>query len=246
MTVTASPHLQKRLLDLQELDTRAQRLRHQEKTLPQLAELAAVGKEAEATRRQLTIERGVLEDIRTELTRIESDVSLVEARMARDTSRLAQVSSAKDAQGLEHELASLGRRRSDLEDIELAVMERVESQEGAVAELNSAAAAHAARIAALEEERDSALGLLRDELADMTGRRERIAAELPEDLLGLYERQRTRYGIGAALLTRGVSGGSQLALNASELAEIRRAAPDEVVLDPESGCILIRTEESGL
>jgi len=246
VTVTASPHLQKRLLDLQELDTRAQQLRHKEKTLPQHAELTAVGAEADGARRQLTIERGVLEDIRTELTRIESDVQMVEARIARDNSRLSASSSMKDAQGLEHELASLTKRRTDLEDIELAVMERVEEQEGKVAELTSRAESYAARIAALEGERDEALGLLKHELEEMSGRRDRIAAELPDDLVSLYERQRARYGIGAALLRGGISGGSQLALNGAEMAAVRNAAPDEVVLDPESGCILVRTEESGL
>lgn len=246
MTVTASPQLQKRLLDLQELDTRTQQLRHKDKTLPQLAQLAAVGAEADAIRRQVTIERGVLEDIRTELKRIESDVEVVEARITRDRSRLSTSSSMKDAQGLEHELDSLTKRRSDLEDIELAVMERLEDQEASVAKLTAAAEAHAARIAALEGERDEARGLLRHELQELSDRRDRIAAELPVDLVELYERQRARYGIGAALLRRGISGGSQLTLNSAEMAEIRRAAPDEVVLDPESGCILVRTEESGL
>ena len=64
--------------------------------------------------------------------------------------------------------------------------------------------------------------------------------------MALYDRQRTRYGIGAALLTRGVSQGSNMALTGADLAEVRAAAPDAVILDPESNCILVRTAESGL
>ena len=84
------------------------------------------------------------------------------------------------------------------------------------------------------------------EIALVTERRNRIASSISAELVALYDKQRSRYGIGAALLTRGVSGGSHVKLHESDLAVIRAAAPDDVVLDPDSSCILIRTEESGL
>ncbi|MFP3381358.1 hypothetical protein SB767_34115, partial [Bacillus sp. SIMBA_069] len=59
-----------------------------------------------------------------------------------------------------------------------------------------------------------------------------IAEALPADLIELYERQRARYGIGAAALIRGVSMGSNVKLTGSDLSEIRRAAADDVVLCP--------------
>jgi predicted nucleic acid-binding Zn-ribbon protein len=40
--------------------------------------------------------------------------------------------------------------------------------------------------------------------------------------------------------------GSNMRLNESDLSVISRAAPDDVVLCPDSGAILIRNEESGL
>ena len=76
--------------------------------------------------------------------------------------------------------------------------------------------------------------------------RDLIAGGIGDELLALYNRQRERYGIGAALLTRGVSMGSNVKLHESDLAKIRLADPDDVVLDPDSSCILVRTEESGL
>jgi predicted nucleic acid-binding Zn-ribbon protein len=85
-----------------------------------------------------------------------------------------------------------------------------------------------------------------DQRVDVQARRDALVAELPADLVALYDRQRTRFGVGAALLQRGVSQGSNMALTAADLAAVRAAPADAVVLDPESNCILVRTEASGL
>jgi predicted nucleic acid-binding Zn-ribbon protein len=77
------------------------------------------------------------ESIHAELKRAESDVELVEGRITKDSERLVHTASAKDAQGLEHELETLRRRRSDLEDIELAIMERLEEAEAVLSGLQA-------------------------------------------------------------------------------------------------------------
>ncbi|WP_307807488.1 hypothetical protein [Naasia sp. SYSU D00948] len=246
MTVRAAPQEQEKLLDLQRIDTRSQQIQHAKRTLPQLAELAHIAAAGDALRRRMATEQGALEDLRTELGRIEADVKVVETRIARDAGRLQNTSSMKDAQGLEHELASLKRRQSDLEDMELTVMERLEEQEGVVAGLEEERTGLLTRRETLMAERDKAVAELDAEAAELAASREALVATLPKDLVELYERQRSRYGIGAALLRRGISGGSNVALTASDLAAIRAAPADEVVLDPESGCILVRTSESGL
>jgi predicted nucleic acid-binding Zn-ribbon protein len=246
VTLRAAPQDQEKLLDLQAIDTRTAQIAHAKRTLPQLSTLTTLASTADALRRRLAAEQGVLEDLRTELGRIESDVKVVETRMARDSQRLQTTASAKDAQGLEHELASLARRQSDLEDMELSVMERLETQEAVMAQLEAERAELSARREALEAERDDASAQLDAEAGELVGRRQTLVGDLPADLVELYERQRSRYGIGAALLRRGVSGGSNVALTGSDLAAVRAAAPDEVVLDPESGCILVRTAESGI
>jgi hypothetical protein len=246
VTLRAAPQDQEKLLDLQAIDTRTAQIAHAKRTLPQLSTLATLGSSADALRRRLATEQGALEDLRAELGRIESDVKVVETRKARDAQRLQSTASAKDAQGLEHELASLARRQSDLEDMELSVMERLETQEAVMAQLEAERAELAARRETLEVERDDAWAQLDAEAGELVGRRQTLVGDLPAELVELYERQRSRYGIGAALLRRGVSGGSNVALTGSDLAAVRAAAPDEVVLDPESGCILVRTAESGI
>jgi predicted nucleic acid-binding Zn-ribbon protein len=71
-----------------------------------------------------------------------------------------------------------------------------------------------------------------------------VASALPEELVALYDKQRARYGVGAARLVGGVSLASNMKLSPSDLADVRSAADDDVVLCPDSGAILIRDENS--
>ena len=59
----------------------------------------------------------------------------------------------------------------------------------------------------LTADRDDKLEQINAEIAQVTERRARIASAIRAELVALYDKQRSRYGIGAALLTRGVSGG---------------------------------------
>ena len=243
-TPTAPPEVQARLLDLAALDAELGRIAAHRKRLGGDEALTKATAERSAARRTVADRRGELEDARRELGRIEGDVALVEQRLARDRGRLASTSSARDAQGLESEIASLLHRRTVLEDGELEVMARVEDGEAALAAAGAALAEIEARIGSLQGDRDDALGGLAEQETRVTRERAALAAELPADLVALYDRQRTRYGIGAAPLRGTVSGGSNMALTGADLARIRAAAPDAVVLDPESGCILVRLPEA--
>lgn len=243
----ASPAQQKELLRLQALDTRIQQTQHQARALPQLAELTALGGTAEKTRMTLAARTGELEDVRIELGRIESDVDVVEKRIARDTDRVEHTSSVKDVQALETELAALRKRHTDLEEIELAVMERLEEREAAVAEVEAARDALAGQISAAEQARDVRLAELDRELADLARDRETIAATLTEDLRALYEKRRVvGRGNAAALLRARTCSGCTMTLTGNDLENVRAAAADEVVFCPDCGAILVRTEESGI
>lgn len=246
MALTASPEDQALLLDLQALDTRLAQLSHKAASLPELATLAGLTAEDEALRLTLLERQGAVEDIELELRRVESDVEVVEARIARDAERLATSSSVKDVAALEQELAALKNRLNDLEEIELVVMERLEEAQAALAETTSARATLRERIAEVEVARDAALAELTAERTTAAAGRRTIEGKVPADLLALYEKQRARYGTGASLLRGGVSLASGVKLLEDELQKIREAAPDAVLICPSSDAILVRTDESGL
>lgn len=246
MPLKASPDDQAQLLQLQAIDTRLRQLDHSAKTLPELATLVTLTSEASVLRQELLSASGALEDAKLELARIEADVTVVENRITRDTERMQASSSVKDVAGFEAELAGLRRRQLELEELELGVMERVETLEAAAHQSRAAFDEVQSRIASVEAERDTALGAIASERTHAAANRSTIAGKLPEDLLALYERQRERYGFGASLLRGGVSSASGVRLNENDMAAVRAAAPDEVLMCPDSNAILVRTNESGI
>jgi predicted nucleic acid-binding Zn-ribbon protein len=72
-------------------------------------------------------------------------------------------------------------------------------------------------------------------------------ADVPADLLALYDRLReAKGGVGAALLRSRRCEGCNLDIDNAELAQIRSANSDDVIRCEECGRILVRTSESGL
>jgi uncharacterized protein len=248
-TVKASPEAQLRLLELADLDAELGRLEHRRRGLPEHAELSHL----EQRERELRDEIAALEaregDLRREQGKADADVEQVRSRIGRDRTRLdaGQVSSPRELENLQSEIASLIRRQSDLEDVELEVMERLEAAQARLKEAAAERASTAADLQAVKGRRDIALA----ELAELSGkasdRRAVVIAEEPADLIDLYERLRVQHGgVGAAALRRGQCQGCHLSLNTVDLNAIRAAAPDEVVRCEECRRILVRTDESGL
>ncbi|WP_029261798.1 MULTISPECIES: zinc ribbon domain-containing protein [Microbacterium] len=243
--MNASPENQRTLLDIADLDRRiaqAERARTKPSQAGRITELVAIRQEQ---LRELTTLTGTRDDVRTELKRLESDVAVVEARRNRDAERLAASTSSKDAQALEHELASLARRQSDLEDAELDVMGRLEEAEAAVAAQQALLETTTAEGSALTAQAKADVAAATDLGAQLARDRAAVAEGVSPELLAEYSRRATN-SAGAALLTRGTCEGCRILLPSTDLNDIRRAADDFVVSCPECGCILVRTEESGL
>jgi predicted nucleic acid-binding Zn-ribbon protein len=70
-------------------------------------------------------------------------------------------------------------------------------------------------------------------------------ATIAQDLVTLYDRLAAR-NPGAALLRARTCEGCRMMLSGTDIAAARQAAEDVVLTCPECGCILVRTEESGL
>lgn len=246
-TLNAEPAVQRRLLDLQDLDLQLDQLAHKRRSLPELQALAELAAEKAVIDRELVSADTEVEDLRREQKKADSDVEQVRQRKARNQQRLdsGQVSSPKDLENLQHEIGSLDRRISDLEDAELEVMEQLETAEANQARLRTRAEEFAARQAELASGRDTALKELDAQRADLGDRRAVVAAELPAELITQYERLRERNGgIGAARLIGKRCMGCRMELTPSDLNRIKAAAPDAVLRCEECGRILVRTAES--
>lgn len=245
----ADPSAQQQLLSVQELDARADQLRHQRGSLPEIARIAELETGRGDVDDRLRDGRIVVDDLTVEQRKADADVEQVKARRERDRSRMDQglITNPKDLQRMQHELESLERRIGTLEDAELEIMERLEDAQRTVDTLTSQLAETDSQIAELATTRDARWVEIDAALAEATAARTSAVDGLPEDLVALYERLRSQKGgIGAAALRARQCGGCQLTIDAAELGVIRAAAADQVVRCEECQRILVRTPESGL
>jgi uncharacterized protein len=224
-------------------------LTHQLTSIPeatQLSELTARRKTLDNALRDLRVQ---IDDLTAEQKRADADVEQVKTRRVRDQSMIdsGQIKDPKALERMLGELQSLHRRISDLEDVEIEVMERLEEAQGALDRYTTDFAALETEIATVEAAYEKTSGDLQAQLAAVKDERATAVSGMPEDLMSLYEKLRAQKGgVGAAALRRRECGGCRLTLNASDLGIIAKKPSDEVVRCEECDRILVRTAESGL
>jgi len=234
---------------VQEHDTRLTQLDHRATHLPESAELAEVEARLRRSRDEVVAAETIASDLEDEQKRADRDVEQVRERRARDQELLdsGSIGDPKQLQSIQAELENLVRRQTDLEDVELEIMERVEGARAAVAQLTVERDEHAAQQESLAATVQAKLSEIAEERRGVEAERQEIAAGVAPELLALYDKIRGEHGgVGAAPLHRGACQGCRLTLPPTELEELRAAPADEVVRCEECRRILVRTPESGL
>ena len=235
---------QRSLLQLAEVDAELSRIEHRSGHLAEQQRFEQTQAQHRDANDRLAALRLALDDVDAEITKFESEIDAVRSREDRDRSMLeAGAISAKQLADLQHELETLQRRRSSLEDSLLEVMERRE-------ELQTQQAGELAVIDTLESElaetqraRDDALSAIEQTRHQCVSRRAELTAGLDSDLVSLYERQRSHGGPGAGRLQGRRCGACRIEIDRGELARISAAADDDVLRCPECGAILLRVKD---
>ncbi|MFC7546181.1 zinc ribbon domain-containing protein [Plantactinospora sp. GCM10030261] len=244
----ADPQDQRRLLDLQAIDTALAQLAHRRRTMPEHAELDGLARELSALEDERVRAQVAVDDLDRDIARLERDVEQVRIRKDKDQARLTVgTGPARELEALQHEMASLNRRQTELEDAELELMEQRETAQGVLDGVEQRLATAREKRDEVERRRDETLaGIGKEEEFKVAARRP-LAADLPADLVALYDRIReSAGGLAAALLRGGRCGGCRLDLSGADKARIRAADPDEVVRCEDCRRIMVRTAESGL
>ena len=246
MALSVSPEIQARLLDLKDMDTEMIVVRRNIRELSAQVDALESDDAYQLLVREAENAADRVDDVTREKEHVEADIAVAHARIVRDREREASSSDTKELVALEAEISSLERRIAMLEE-----------QQGEILERWATVTAERDRLTSdrdsFHEQRSATQSQLRTEIATHNTRivavendRARLVAELPTDLVDLYERQRERYGVGASLLTRGISTASGVELTPYQLDVVKNADPFEVLMCPDSNAILIRTVESGL
>lgn len=245
--MNADPAAQRRLLGLAEVDAELARTEHRRRSLPELAEVEQAEKTLRVCRDSLIATETRASDLDREIRKLEAEIDQVRAREDRDRGLLdaGTISSSKQLEDLQHELATLQRRQGILEDDLLEVMEQREALDVELARNRAAVTEGEQRLAEATSRRDEVLAVLASIEARRGAERRVILGELPEDLLALYERLRAQRGIGAAPLRQRRCGACQLELDRIAIRRLMDAAPQEVLRCEECGVVLVRTAESG-
>ena len=158
------------------------------------------------------------------------------------------VSNPKDLERMQHEMESLERRITTLEDEELEVMARLEDAQRSLDELTAQLADADARNAKLEEARDARYAEIDaelDRLAEQARVRGRWGARRPDrpSTTGCVP---PRTASAPPRCGRASAPAACSASTTPSCGKLRAAAEDEVLRCEECQRILVRTEESGL
>ncbi len=191
----------------------------------------------------------MVDDLVAEQAKADADVEQVKTRRTRDRERMDQglITNPKDLSRMQQELVSLERRIASLEDTEIEIMERLEAAQAALDMLTSQLAGTDARLADVVAHRDEKTAGIERDLAAIEAERLPLVADLPADLLALYDKLRaSKNGVGAAHLRARQCSGCMLTLDNAELGVIKASPSDEVIRCEECQRILVRTSESGL
>jgi len=239
--VKASVSDQRSILDIQKFDQQSATLKNKAATLPELAEISTTTIKQNNVRDLRIAAETELSDVKRELARAEGDVEQIVTRIERDEKRLASgTGTPKELEQTQHELGTLGVRRSELEEVELEIMMRVDGIKDRISALTIEENELALVIADLNIRKENGLAAIHTELEGIETDRRATSQSVGAEILALYEKIRESNGIGAAALAGNQCKGCNLTLNTIELQRIAGLAEDEVVRCEECRCILVR------
>ena len=231
------------LLELSKLDAELSRIAHRATHLAQQEDLERIRAEYNTAGDRMGAARIALEDVDAHVSRFESEIEAVRQREDRDRSMLKSgATDAKQLSDLQHELETLLRRQTSLEDSLLEVMERREELEAQLASEQDAIEALQSELESAQQALDAAVAEIDEARQAHSSRRDTLTATLDPALSALYERQRASGGPGAGPLLGHRCGACRIEIGRGELSRISAAPEDELVRCPECGAILLRVK----
>lgn len=235
----ATESQQSDLLSLANLDLEISRSKSAIKNLSSGAQFSELREAQRGLAAKLIDARNALDTVELELKRSEADLALVEQRIAKDQARLNSTNNSKDAQGIQSELESLARRKSDLEDMEIAILDQQEAAKAVFATVSVDKAAVDDELAKGEAANEAEIMKLRSGLDLMTNDRAQQAARIAPELIELYDKKAAR-GVPVARLIGRECGACRISLGATAYNELESLARDDIATCPECQAILVR------
>jgi predicted nucleic acid-binding Zn-ribbon protein len=238
--VKANLQDQKRLLELVQLDLDLVKNASDRAKLLAASDIQVASEKALALSDQLIDARNKVGDLELELKRSENDLELVENRIAKDNQRLSTTSSSKDAQGIEHELTTLAKRKSELEDAELGIMEELDKVRAELGAAEAAKSGAEVELGALREALASNTSALDSTRAELTAKRVALVGQIDPELAVAYQKKADR-AVAVGRLSGRECGACRISITATNLEEIVALPADEIAECPNCQAYLVRS-----
>lgn len=228
------------LLSVQRTDTAIAQANHRLTHLPEIAVRSDAMQRVETFEARLAeanMQRG---EATASINAAERRTAEIDASIVRLESQLRTVIAPREAEALQHEIATLREARSELDDTALAAMEMLDEGDRTVSDLErelvDARRAVESALISLREAQD----LEQAQITQLTERRNAQMLVVPADLLRRYEARRAnRKDAVVAELHGPTCDACHLDLSQTERDELRRLADDEIPECPHCGCILV-------
>ena len=243
--MTSAPIAQQRLLiDLQDLDSRLARLRHERKHLPVLSRIESVIERLKTNKRAAIQADASLSEAKARATRSEDEVGQVVRRAEVLRERLhSGNSAARDLSAIQGEIDQLGQRQAALEEAQIVAMEALDSAREEVERLSREESEIRTAGRELTAKRNAEFARLDEEIESLENQRADLAGTIEAALLADYEAVRTSTGgLGAVALRGRIIEDGAVEISPQELARIVAAPQDEVIHAEENDVIVVRMD----
>lgn len=227
------------LIEIQQLVVESKKLEAAAKLLASGAELEAARAALLENSSQLSAARSKHEELLRDIKRVEGDLELVAKRESVDKERLNKTAVPRDVVAIQHELETLAKRRGDLEEVELGLLESRDESNRTMHEL---ATENERLDAALAEAKAVASSKMQDLKSDHTNLAVAISslrAKVDPELLGVFDRKAAR-GVAIGRLNKSSCTACNMSLTATALADLHNIPAASLATCPECQAILIR------
>ncbi len=228
------------LLELQRLDSAADRLSHRRSNLPEQAELEQIESAILAVEADFSEAHSFASEVAGRQAKLDTEIETVALKIKYEEEKLyaGKVTTPKELSSLQAEIESLKKRKGTMEDADLEVMQLREAADRAAEVIEAGLAELRGNAAEVKERRDAAAVDLDGQLITVVSERDSWLPKLPSELLTYYQDLReSKSGVGVAAFDGGMCQGCHMQLPAQDVARIRRT--EGLVRCPECGRILV-------
>ena len=230
---------QSALLKLSQVDLEIEQIKNEISKAISSKELSDASAKLSEASGDVLAARTIFENITMEARKADDNLRLVEERIARDVERLKNTSSPKDAQAMQSEVESLTRRKDELEEVELEVLDRLEKAEAELKAVSDLREQLASEVNGLQESIQGQVDDLKTRGRKLTADRETLVSKVPADVLERYKNLAAKQIAVGQVQNRSCSA-CRMGLTASAIDSLSALAEDETGSCPECLAIMVR------